>query len=311
MLRGVDDTAVTVTKEAAGPLLTVSGNGGAGDTPHLILENITLRGYSANDSSLVVAGEGSGKRGTLTMKAGSRITGNTANGNAYISPGGGVSVKAGSAFFMAGGSIDANRVKEARWTLYGGGVHNSGTFEMSGGSIDNNTVENEQEGGQSYGGGVYGAASGIFTMSGGSIENNSCITKSEGRTYGGGVDGGNFTMTGTARIAGNSAARGGGIAVGMGFTMEGGTIQGNTATEFGAGVYVPKNSTFTKTGGVIYGTDAGGDSNKAAAGTGTVHAMEITQPGYYASEILTKYYRDTTAWDDVDLSSGSDAGWEQ
>jgi hypothetical protein len=308
MLRGVDDTAVTVTKEAAGPLLTVSGNG-AGDTPHLILENITLRGYSANDSSLVVAGGGSGKRGTLTMKAGSRITGNT---NTYN--GGGISVGMGGTFYMKEGKIDDNHSKNTSLTASGGGVSNSGTFVMSGGHIENNTAESEYAtGGITKGGGVY--AIGIFAMSGGSIESNRCLTTTGNSSYGGGVYASNFTMSDDARIANNSAAQGGGVVVGtntgnsVAFTMNGGTIRGNTARVVGGGVLVTTNATFTKTGGVIYGTDAGGDSNKAAAGIGTVHAIEVMQG--LGPNVTTKYYRDTTAWDYVNLSSGSDAGWEQ
>jgi uncharacterized protein YjdB len=294
-VRGVEDTEVTIAKGAAGPLFTVYGNG-AGDTPELVLEHITLAGYNANNSALVVVGNTANtKQGKLTMKAGSRITGNTNS-----SSGGGVMVSQGSAFFMRDGRIDGND------SASGGGVSSGGTFEMSGGRIENNTAIATGYH-SSYGGGVY---AGTFTMSGGSIENNRCIATGDGYIYGGGVMATNFTMSGEARIANNSAAWGGGVYDNGTFTMNGGIIRGNRAMIFGAAVLVPTNATFTKSGGIIYGTDAGVNSNKAADGiTGTVHAIEVTQG--YTTSVTTKYYRDTNAGEDVHLNSAESAGWQQ
>jgi len=73
---------------------------------------------------------------------------------------------------------------------------------------------------------------------------------------GGGVDvgRGTFTMNGGS-ISGNTASSGAGVHVGNGtFTMNGGTVSGNTADN-GGGVYV-NSGTFTKTGGVIVGNAA-------------------------------------------------------
>jgi hypothetical protein len=71
-------------------------------------------------------------------------------------------------------------------------------------------------------------------------------------------EGGAFTMQG-GTISGNSAeSSGGGESVKVGdstfaiFTMEGGTIYGNTAQN-GGGVRVGDGSTFTMEGGTIYG----------------------------------------------------------
>jgi hypothetical protein len=299
-VRGVEDSTVTIAKDAAGPLFTVYGN--IGDTPELVLENITLAGYSENNSALVVVGGGNGKTGTLAMNEGCRVTGNTST----ASGGSGVFVLQGSAFFMRDGRIDGNRSASG-----GGGVCSVGTFEMSGGRIENNSAESP---GGGYGGGVY--STGIFTMSGGSIENNRCTATGAGAgSYGGGVYATNFTMSGDARIANNSAARGGGVAVHTNpsvFTMEGGTIGGNTATGFGAAVMVLQTQTFTKTGGVIYGTDEGADSNKAADGiVDTVHAIDVAQYGHTMIELVTVYYLDTTAGEDTYLNSASSAEWQQ
>jgi hypothetical protein len=304
-LRGTDNTMVTVTKDAVGPLLTVYG-GIMEDSPHLILENITLQGYSGNDSALVVVGGmANGKTGYLTMKVGSRVTGNT-NTVSLHGSGGGIFVATAGTFYMQDGLIDTNHVKNV--LAEGGGVCSFGTFEMSGGSIKNNTAEAIQ-GYNSYGGGVYAKN---FAMSGGSIENNRCLTT--GISYGGGVEAINFTMDGDARIANNSAERGGGVFVNIHstFTMLGGTINSNTAAAFGAGICVMTDATFAKVGGIIYGIDEGVNSNKAAVGIADmIHAIELTRPGYYASELITKYYRDTAAGEEVDLSSDSDAGWKE
>jgi hypothetical protein len=99
----------------------------------------------------------------------------------------------------------------------GGGVYVEGTFEMSGGIISANGGSSR---GGFNGGGVY-LAYGIFTMTGGTISNNMAYR-------GGGVFADVFTH----------------------FNMRGGTIYGNTATEYGGGVFF---YAFTKTGGTITG----------------------------------------------------------
>ena len=80
------------------------------------------------------------------------------------------------------------------------------------------------------------------------------------------MDGGTFTMNG-GTISGNSAYDwGGGVYVrnNSTFTMEGGTITDNTAKTFGGGVYVAYG-TFTMSGGTIsnnsavYNDDGGND----------------------------------------------------
>ncbi|MDE7439928.1 MAG: cadherin-like beta sandwich domain-containing protein [Clostridia bacterium] len=83
----------------------------------------------------------------------------------------------------------------------------------------------------SYGGGVY--VYGTFTMSGGEIINNEALSAD---TFGGGVNANEFTMTG-GTISGNRASDGGGVFVGGTFEMSGGTISGNRAS-YDGGVFV-------------------------------------------------------------------------
>jgi hypothetical protein len=115
---------ITVTKtKTAGPLFTVLGYI-SNDKPTLTLENITLVGYAANTSPLViVSAAGSNKYGTLTMENGSTITGNK---------GGGVSILSDKGTFnMNGGTIKGNSAATGAAVL---GVTGA-TFTKTGGTI--------------------------------------------------------------------------------------------------------------------------------------------------------------------------------
>lgn len=158
--------------------------------------------------------------------------------------GGGVLVSYGI-FNMYDGKITNNSCGSS-----GGGVYvDRGTFNMSGGEISSN-ISGESGGGIEL-------SSSIFTMTGGSIRQN----KAE-NNYGGGIDvsyGSTFTMNG-GTITGNTSCTGGGVYVGTAvenygnntFNMNGGTITGNTAThtgsETGGGVYVAQDGIFTVSG---------------------------------------------------------------
>ncbi|GHV26930.1 hypothetical protein AGMMS4952_07810 [Spirochaetia bacterium] len=242
-------------------------------------ENITLKGVSNNNASLVLVWGG-----TLKLKDGAKISGNTASS----SYGGGVYVDYDGTFTMEGGEISGNTasrsggvyVYEGTFTMeggeisgntasssssssssyisstYGGGVYNSGTFTMEGGEISGNTA--------SYGGGVYVGGSGTFTMEGGEISGNTASGGGGVYVYNGGS--GTFTMEG-GEISGNTASSGGGVYVYIGgtFTMEGGEISGNTASSYyadGGGVYFGGSGTFTMKGGTVYGSNGGAKANK-------------------------------------------------
>jgi hypothetical protein len=226
----------------------------SGSTDHLILgENITLAGLNenttpnTNTSALVVV-----SAGTLTMKDGSRITGNT-NSTAN---GGGVYVSAVAAMFtMNGGRIDNN--KSTNNAGKGGGVNSAGIFTMNGGTISNNTAGNSSTSSSLQGGGVFIGSNGDFTMNGGIICNNKVLT-TNGYAAGGGVHTAKlFTMTG-GEISGNEAKIGGGVNIATNadarFNMTGGIITGNTTvSEKGGQVSFYKYITFTKMRGTISG----------------------------------------------------------
>jgi hypothetical protein len=221
------------------PLLTLAAD--TGSTLALTLQDLTLTGRSGNSVPVVQVNQ----RGTLAMKAGSRVTGNTSS-----SYGGGVYVDYGT-FTMSGGEVSSNT------SSYGGGVCvNYGTFTMSGGKVSGNTSSVVSS--SSRGGGVY-VGYGTFTMSGGEVSGNTSFSSS---SYGGGVyvGSGTFTMSGGA-VSGNTAFAsgplsssssygGGGVYVGGGtFTMSGGEVRDNSlsgANSYGRDVVV--NGTFKMSG---------------------------------------------------------------
>jgi len=232
--------AIHLTRGAPGHALQLAGPGSmftVGANASLVLADVELRGLADNNHALVTV-----NGGTLTMRAGARLTGNTNRGGEFRE-GGAVRIAAG-AFAMQGGTIDLNGAE------FGGGVSNlrGSVFSMSGGEITRNEavsgagVENE----------------GVFDMRGGRIHfNDANFTNGNG----GGVTtwlGGVFSMYDGATIDGNRARAGGGgviVREGGAFEMFGGTIASNYVSHFegnGGGVMVTgANSLFTMHDGII------------------------------------------------------------
>ncbi len=234
----------------------------------LTIENVTIQGFSCGKGGGAIYIEA---RGTCNMVSG-KISGNSAwdkGGGVYVrgifnmhdgtisgnnvssGSGGGVYVSTSGTFTMDGGTISGNNVSSGS----GGGVYvyTSGTFTMDGGIISKNNAQS--------GGGVYVYQNGSFNMKGGEIRNNQAANGSSGEGGGVYVYGGTFTMDG-GTISGNTAIEnGGGVYVDKNsFTMNGGTITNNTANAAGGGVYMYSGS-FTMTGGSITGNGAGRNGN--------------------------------------------------
>jgi hypothetical protein len=205
-LSAASSTTITLQgSEAERTIRIGSGNGPLftlGASVTLVLDsNITLQGKADNTGNGLVYVNAA--TATLTMKAGSKITGNTSTGMV-----GGVSMYNGS-FTMEGGTITGNT-----GNFYAGGVYvNNGPFTMEGGTIAGNT------GG--YSGGVY-VSKGPFTMTGGTITGNTGTSASYGA---GGLhiySTGKGTISGGA-ITGNTGACYGDVAVYNSRTL---TLQG-------------------------------------------------------------------------------------
>ena len=178
----------------------------------------------------------------------SRNTGNGTVTHNENDKGRGVYVNGGT-FKMYGGSITGNKVTDNN--SYGGGVYvSSGTFDMEGGTIGGtggaaNTAVN--------GGGVCVSNRGQFTMSG-----SASITGNTATNDGGGVavmNGGQFDMSGSAVISGNKAnnattnGRGGGVYV-YGEETIGSTVYKGTFNMYGGSI---TGNTAKKGGGVYVG----------------------------------------------------------
>lgn len=108
-------------------------------------------------------------------------------------------------------------------------VNTRSFLNMNGGAIKNNTITDQNFGG----GGIY--TCGTTVINGGEISENSSFI------WGGGIlaERGTLTMNG-GEIKNNSAANGAGVTVNGGAqaVLDGASITGNTAEDYGAGVYI-------------------------------------------------------------------------
>ena len=226
---------------------------------------LDLNGYTIDRALTEARGNGN----VITVKGGLTLTDSSSKktgkitGGHNLERGGGVIISNNGTLTLNGGIISGNNTESD-----GGGVYiDEGTFVMNGGAINGNNAEE--------GGGVQVNISrdGYFYMNGGTISDNQAY-------YGGGVgiDGGTFTMEGGS-ITGNSTKMetteykyyGGGVYVICGtFTMKGGSISNNTAMHGGGGVY--SEDEFTMTGGTI-------NKNTAKSGGGVYSEYDFTMTG--------------------------------
>ena len=142
-----------------------------GEIQKITLENITLKGHSANTKPAVVVN----LKGELTLGEGALITGNT-NTDGY---GGGVYL--GSTLILKGGKISGNTAGTAQKANgKGGGVYMSDFADliMDSGSISGNIVHGQ-------GGAVFIGFMATFTMKGGIISGNTARALSSGARGGG------------------------------------------------------------------------------------------------------------------------------
>ena len=286
---GVDGRGVSITSAADASL---------SETAVFTMYGGEISGNKVSDSSSINYGDGvrvSDPYSTFTMLGGI-ITNNEATN------GGGGGVYIGGGRFEMSGSAVITRNKTAS-SLGGGGVFMNGSdtvyalneFIMSGNAvISENTATNGN------GGGVYMNSAPEVTMNGGSITGNTAANN------GGGVYAfsGTFTMN-DGTIAGNKATakNGGGVyveSIGTTFTMKDGTIGGSTAADantadYGGGVYV-KNGTFTMSGGKVTGNSATEDGGGVRLDKGTFHMS--------GSAVISRNTTDTYGGG-VDVNNGS------
>jgi len=242
-------------------------------------ENITLRGISNNNASLVKVNQG----GNLILNSRTKIINNIS--------GGGINVDRGY-FIMNGGEISGNS------SSFGGGVYiNNSTFIMNEGEISGNFKDTSTSTSDASGGGVY-VSNGTFIMNNGKISGNS-VNFSNSTTGGGVYVSGTFTLN-DGEISGNSlrgyyTSNGGGVFISNGtFTMNGGKILGNTSAMYsggiynasnGGGVYVSPTGTFIMNGGEI-----SGNSSSNGGGVGVGAGIFIMNNGEISSNSSSSRY---------------------
>ena len=272
-----------------------------------------------NSSSGPGGGVSCGTGSTFTMTGG-KISNNSFwdYGSATGTHGGGVYM-AGGSFTMSGGEISGNKAG----TGNGGGVfydavtNSTASFIMTGGIIADNQADSgggvfHNNGGLSITGGTIGPGNtadgynggGIYISSGmlgnREIGGSARVTGNKASApdgLGGGVYVASTTLTMSGgSVTGNTAGIGGGVCVdNAAFTMTSGTIGGNNAVGgSGGGVLILASTSmgsFNKTGGTIYGSDAGDKANNCPGDGKAVMYM-------------TYLYRNATAGPKVPLYVG-------
>ena len=241
----LDKAMVTISGEG---VVYVTGNIAVSSEQTHSSGSLTLRGYGGggtltNDSGRVLNITG----GSVTLGDGITLTGQINSPNAR---GGAVYVTGGNFTMESGSTIADSHVQGA--SASGGGVYvMNGTFIMEDGSkITGSSADIS-------GGGVAVSTDGIFTMRGGIIGGTGADANNAESGGGVVIYNATFTMEG-GTITGNSAKYGGGIRVDSGeFIMEDGTISDNNATSLGGGVFI-QSITFNMEGGTIKGNEATG-----------------------------------------------------
>jgi hypothetical protein len=260
---GIYASGATLT---LGPGTTITGNQSydltAGEAGGIYMEGGILvmeAGSSVTLNKAYYTGGVQMRNSRLTMNGG-RI-----NENSAVTDHGGLCIDGCTVEMFDGAEINENK-----GSVTGGGVSMAFCeFTMhSGSKIIGNKLE------KGIGGGLYVTGESKLVMEDGSIvSGNEC-----GTGDGGGVvviAGSSFTMENGALIKGNTAARhGGGVLVDMAsfFTMEGGGITGNTAKKNGGGVFVYGNASFVMEGGAIAG-------NTAEEHGGGLYLNSLSNPG--------------------------------
>ena len=200
--------------------------------------------------------------GKFTMTGGV-IKNNRAGGGNVLGDGGAVYIGAGGKFTMTGGEISGNTVSRN-----GGGVAVvKGTFEMTGNAkISGNKAQMDYRHYEHKGGGVFVGASGTFTMSGNAGVEGNLVRNgySDSVAQGAGIyvsEGGTFTMSEKSSLKSNTMTSqyqsdaknlyGGGVFVGGTMSLNGGTIEDNTAFYEGGGLYVDTKGTVNLGTGTI------------------------------------------------------------
>lgn len=235
------------------------------------------------------------------------ITGGEISGNTADGNGGGIAV-AFSPMTMTGGKIKDNTSTDTHDNRRGGGgVFTENDFVMTGGEISGNISAGGSGGGVRVDGGT-------FTMSG-----SAKISGNTAKVTGGGGVGitqhvGKFIMNG-GEISGNSVigifstGGGGGVYTEGEFTLNNGKITGNTSDGSGGGVYSDSTmdiNGFEMNGGEISGNIVYASTSGGIRGGGGVYLCggKFTMKGGFIKDNSTGVVKETNDDDDNDNGDG-------
>jgi predicted outer membrane repeat protein len=334
-IRGTGMASHELNLNSTGALFTVGSN------VTLVVENITFKGRTGNNSAVlhvdggtvslntgaVISGNSNstngggvyvGNNGIFTMQNSAVIQGNTASSN-----GGGVYVDTGTFTMQDSAVVSSNTASVGGGGVY---VHSSGTFTMQDSAVVSGNTTSSNGGGvlvdgtftmqdsavvrgntASVGGGVYVYSSGTFTM-----QDSAVVSGNTASSSGGGVyvqSSGTFTMQDSAVVSGNTASSyyGGGVYVYGTFTMQdSAVIQGNTASSYGGGVCVGSGGIFRKEPkeeGDTSGIIYGSDESDAKL-------KNTAATGGSAVYVDSLKQRETTAGETIHLSTDSSDNWD-
>lgn len=256
--------------------------------PKLTMDSgkISSNQTSGNGGGVYMMKNTSGKAGNISAT----INGGELTGNKSVANGGGVFLDTGSEFVMADGvnlsqnqaginggsgsggavyisqgtaTINGGNILENKASVNGGALYVNGNVTVAKGNLNNNEAT-------SNGGALY-VQTGTVTM------NNVEMNTNKAASHGGGLYLGNGSLSlGAAAsnsIKNNVASNGAGVCIANGtLDINNCTVSGNTASNYGGGLYVANTSSVTinLTGGGIF------DGNKAFAGGGMAVGGPIT-----------------------------------
>ncbi|MGN0739755.1 MAG: hypothetical protein ACI4LX_06250 [Treponema sp.] len=202
-----------------------------------------MTGGTVTKNTASNSGGGICNKSTLIIGSSGGLDGSCTISENSSSYGGGIYVSSSASFTMTNGTVSNNEA-----TSYGGGIYNGGTFEMTGGTVTKNRADVD-------GGGICNNSTLIIGVANG--DDSSCTISENSSSYGGGIylpGGSSFTMN-CGTLSGNTATgNGGGIWSSVSVTIEKGLISGNSATNWGGAIYSEDSCTTMDFGSAVYFT---------------------------------------------------------
>lgn len=168
----------------------------------------------------------------------------------YAVNGGGISINEGCSCTIEGGSVTGNKASET-----GGGICARGTLTVKGGEITNNSVDGASA--EKKGGGIYVDPTGTAVIEDGTVSGNAAYN-------GGGICSEKEVTLKSGSIEKNSASgNGGGLYIAAGTAnLTGGSICSNSAGAKSGGIFFEPGSTLNAEGApVVTGNSAGAANN--------------------------------------------------